>query len=1515
MQVSLYIFNDESSERVILGENDISHIVNYDLMLKNDNKAKLSLKLDKKSNHLRIINNTCNTITLVLEGEKLNDLTLWEKSSIEVLYEGYSVATMIVFFFDKMNTGLYSIVRGEYDVSVGRGLDNVICCIGEEFLSEHHLNFFFGSECCSININGRNGCYLNGSFLSPGSKKQMFFGDVVDLWSARIVFLSKYILVLYYIENISFSSNDKMIIRLQKYDNIRNKNADMTYKNTEYGVCHVDKNSYIERKNQLYIVPVPRNRRLMDEDIIRMDAPPEKQTIRSRPAIATIGPAFTMAIPMAVSSFIAIFYGKQTGARSSSFMYTGIITACLSAILGVLWGSVNIKNERRMKKYRERKRKNTYKEYARQCEEKVFIKYRNNMRNIKQMYPSVREIINSGEMNGLWNHLPGDDDFLNIRVGTGNIKYYPPIDFPESRFHMDYDLLKDLPDYLRQKYSYFENVPVCVNLKEEKNIGMICNDDSILSEFVSVIILQLCCLISPLRLRMAIYALGNRKLDVSHLRFLPHLMGSDSIYLCNDSNRISEFNSKLLNDILHLTYNGELPIWMIFTDDIRNIPANIAENKNVKCIVIGRDYSDINTECHLILQNSREFRGMFDNRKLNDRIEISFDRMNLNEQIKCAKSIAKYKISHEPGLIPIPGKISIEEVYREKNDIGLSFDCILNAWHENVTLNDLKIPIGMSENRTICFLDMHEKAHGPHGLIAGMTGSGKSELLETIILMLSLKYSPKYVNFFLIDYKGGGMANLFEKLPHLCGCITNLSGNMTARAMLSIKCENERRQKIFLENNVNSITEYERLYHNKLVADMLPHIFIIIDEFAELKKNEPEFMREIISVAQVGRSLGIHLILATQKPSGTVDDNIWSNSRFRICLRVQTRQDSMDMLRKPDAANLTNPGRAYLQVGNDELYEEFQGIYAMSSIDREYDISESVLIADKDGFFRKMNIERSGVNENIEPNSRMITQYEKAMEIIADVHKVYESNPVRMLWQPPLGEKIYLNEMEVPDVNQSGRGYIVGLIDDPQSGCRYPLKISCEDYGNYIICGMQGSGKSNFLITYLYQIVASSPIGSHNIYIIDMNRSIPEIIKESYMCGGYFDSELMDRVGSLFHYLIKNISERIKKKSDNYTEILLIIDGYGEFRNVTNEKYDLQMIEILKRGPGVGVHCILTGNMIGNGEIPTKVHELCKQTISLNMIDKMHYLQAMRLGRISVCPEDNISGRGIVCIDGRILEFQTALISEKPGDDLRKLICLRNGLYEGNEDLKTNKIPIIPKKPVMAQLMDRINNLDSAVYREKRIPIGYEKETGEIYFIPTDITSKIIITGRRGFGKKNLMRVIKETSEFVGYTAVYAENAEEFLRIAEEYALSDADEDRKRLILCESIGAIVNDIYSLNDSNTEERFIKILQAMSECENANDITAGKIKLAVICTRDDEKTMMGRPVLRELLSKAVGINLGGMNDEQRMFSYEYLSFNERNSPKPVGTAHVSMPVNVSDEEYYKGEVIVPLWMKGS
>jgi S-DNA-T family DNA segregation ATPase FtsK/SpoIIIE len=163
-------------------------------------------------------------------------------------------------------------------------------------------------------------------------------------------------------------------------------------------------------------------------------------------------------------------------------------------------------------------------------------------------------------------------------------------------------------------------------------------------------------------------------------------------------------------------------------------------------------------------------------------------------------------------------------------------------------------------------------------------------------------------------------------LPHLVGTITNIDRNGLKRSLISIQSELRRRQILFNEardmtdEGTIDIYKYQKLYHDGIVTKPIPHLLIICDEFAELKQQQQDFMDELISVSRIGRSLGVHLILATQKPAGIVDDQIRSNSKFAICLKVQDTSDSQDVINRPDGAYLKNPGQFYMQVGHSEYF-------------------------------------------------------------------------------------------------------------------------------------------------------------------------------------------------------------------------------------------------------------------------------------------------------------------------------------------------------------------------------------------------------------------------------------------------------------------------------------------------------------------------------------------------------------------------------------------------------------------
>lgn len=315
-------------------------------------------------------------------------------------------------------------------------------------------------------------------------------------------------------------------------------------------------------------------------------------------------------------------------------------------------------------------------------------------------------------------------------------------------------------------------------------------------------------------------------------------------------------------------------------------------------------------------------------------------------------------LNHQRGMSrSIPDMASFLEMFGVEQTEELAIE---KRWQKTNSAESLAVPVGFKAKDELLELNIHEKAHGPHGLLAGTTGSGKSEFLQTYILSLAVHYHPHEVAFLLIDYKGGGMAQPFKTIPHLLGTITNIndSKNFSMRALASIKSELRKRQRLFDQNLVNHIDDYMELYKNKQVMEPMPHLFIISDEFAELKNEEPEFIKELVSAARIGRSLGVHLILATQKPGGIIDNQIWSNARFRVALKVQDAQDSKEILKNPDAANLTVTGRAYLQVGNNEQYELFQSAWSGAPYLREtHEGEEDIALVTDAGLIPMSNVQ------------------------------------------------------------------------------------------------------------------------------------------------------------------------------------------------------------------------------------------------------------------------------------------------------------------------------------------------------------------------------------------------------------------------------------------------------------------------------------------------------------------------------------------------------------------------------
>ncbi len=812
-------------------------------------------------------------------------------------------------------------ISGCERVTIGRHERNMIQYNNRDLVAREHAVLFRNASGWEIVNQSTNGLYVNGSFMKTSRKLE--FGDYINIVGLHMVFMG-----------------DVLAIDAQ------NKNAVLHSGMAEKVFPRDEKapeDESLPGKARILFHRAPRNIERIEADPIEIEDPPKAQTGKKQPLLLTIGPSFTMTIPMLLGCLLMIYASRQNGGNTGLFMYSGLVMAGSAAIIGIFWALINLRYQKKNELEEETHRYEAFGEYLIRKKDEIQEKYEHNQTALREMYPDAEDCVSYDENTvRLWDRNVTHEDFLQHRVGIGDIAFQAPILVSKEKFMMYPDSLSEKPRMISESFRTLYQVPVLADLKEHRLIGLVGGEDKAGA-------------IQTARILTAQIAANNCYTDVKlvyifneddsadlnrweYAKWLPHVWSEDRKfrYVASRKSEAGDVFYEITNILRQRAENREkkadamLPWFVMFISDISMIENEliskyIFDNNGeygLSVLILSDTAEHLPNSCEYIIENDSWFKGMYNvSEQKEARIPVQFDRIEQDKLEQFARRLSNIEVQETANGGEIPASLTFFDMYGISSLRELRVE---ERWLKNRTYDNIRGLIGQKAGGVPCYMDVHEKYHGPHGLVAGTTGSGKSETLQTYMLSLAINYSPDDIGFFIIDYKGGGMANLFDGLPHMIGQISNLSGNQVRRAMVSIKSENRRRQQIFNEHDVNNINAYTKLYKNAEASVPVPHLFIIIDEFAELKKEEPDFMKELISVAQVGRSLGVHLILATQKPSGTVDDNIWSNSKFRLCLRVQDRQDSNDMLHKPDAAYITQAGRCYLQVGNDEVYELFQ---------------------------------------------------------------------------------------------------------------------------------------------------------------------------------------------------------------------------------------------------------------------------------------------------------------------------------------------------------------------------------------------------------------------------------------------------------------------------------------------------------------------------------------------------------------------------------------------------------------
>lgn len=828
-------------------------------------------------------------------------------------------------------------------ISIGQDEANQICYDALGLVSKQHCVLEASSGRCILRDTSSNGIYINGK---KSEKLQMLeFGDRINIFGLQIVYFQDMLAI--------DCSREGLRVDEYSFDTLEEKEL-------KEWMSHQPEQGYGPIK-KYYFNRNPRNIEKLTEDIEEIEGPPVGEKLDKTPLLLTIGPSLTMALPMVLGT-VLMSIGSN---GSTGFMYTGLTMAVGSALLGTIWALARIRYSKKHFLEEETARKEAYAAYLREEEEKIHEKYEENRRILQNRYlPPQTLCTMRNDMTYLWNRNISHPDFLYHRLGIGEMAFQTEIAIPKKRFAVHKDPMADGPGEIYEKYKILKDVPVGVDLKEHPLIGVVGGHGKAGAyEIARLLLAQISGNNCYTDVKIGLIYDGNNSMErecLEKFKWIPHVWseGKKNRYVADSKVKAADVFYEITRVLRERAENEDnarrqifpKPYYVLFITDTSYLQGELISKYilepraeyGVTAILMAERLEELPNNCEYIIENDQHMTGCYSVRQdLEERKEIRFDSIGNQELEGYVRYLGNLEVREIETGGEIPSSITFFDMMGVQSLSELN---VLSRWKKNRTYDSMKALLGQKAGGVPCYLDIHEKYHGPHGLVAGTTGSGKSETLQTYMLSLAINYSPEDVGFFIIDYKGGGMAHLFDGLPHVCGQISNLSGNQVRRAMVSIKSENRRRQRIFNEHGVNNINSYTRLVKSNEAKVPIPHLFIIIDEFAELKREEPDFMRELISVAQVGRSLGVHLILATQKPSGTVDDNIWSNSKFRLCLRVQDRQDSMDMLHKPDAAYITQAGRGYLQVGNDELFELFQSGWSGAAYDEEGDGGKTEIV-------------------------------------------------------------------------------------------------------------------------------------------------------------------------------------------------------------------------------------------------------------------------------------------------------------------------------------------------------------------------------------------------------------------------------------------------------------------------------------------------------------------------------------------------------------------------------------------
>ncbi|MDQ2905536.1 MAG: type VII secretion protein EssC [Ktedonobacteraceae bacterium] len=1034
-------------------------------------------------------------------------------------------------------------------------------------------------------------------------------------------------------------------------------------------------------------------------ETLKFPIPPAKEAIPPAPGLMTlVAPLIMMGALFAL--YGAIYHGNI---QQLVFLLPMVLFSVMTPLMGMITGRQKGKSVLKKQRADERQYRKVLKALRKELEVKAM-----EQRQFAWLKDPGSDQLEARikERKHLWERRPDDPDFLAVRVGTGPQPFFVQIEIPE--IESSEPLLPDIQQFERD-FSTVSDIPCSISLPHIRSLGITGARQDV-ADFIRSFFSQIATHHSPEDVRILGIYPASQKRDWDWMRDLPHTAPlrtakldrlvavgqEEAIILLNFL--LEELSQRATKDddeqnAANAPQNAQkseqpppLPHLVVFVHDyvdVRKHPAltyafKFGEHLSVSVIYMVAQQSAIPSECRGIVRlyheqqeapTTEEPQGAANSMALQEQTfqplrlqyvaagyagetleNVTPDSMELASVGRVAKALSPLQvIEGGEDAVNLPSNVRILDMY----ELGFADQFDPDKWwylkdpllQIHARYGRLRVPMGQGLNGLV-WLDLNDTVHGPHGIIAGTTGSGKSELLQSLILGLAMTHHPHLVNFVLVDFKGGATFKPFEKLPHTVGIVTDLSGRLTERALTALKSELRRREHMLSEANAKKIAQYQAMRAQALVSgeaqdpnspfrEPLPNLMIIIDEFAELAKEHPEFMDGLVSVVQKGRSLGVHLILATQKPTGSVNPAIWSNLKFRICLRVASLQDSRDMIGRSEAALLpsTQPGRAYLQIGS-EVFELFQSARTSlpAKVQNESIISMLRAAAGAEDVTDQMVLSDLMVPFKDTIGAELFRPWPDPLPKRISLAEIYE-NPA----MPPVLEKKPLSQaltsgigadLSLDTIDQPVYGWLntpIGLVDLPAEQRQEPLMLNMPQQGGHIlIAGAPGTGKSVFLRTLITSLALTHTSSQLQMYMVDFGGQALKVFEKLPHVGGIFGEADDEYIRRLLRKLLGTIEERKhlfatqqiedflmyqRRRNDpmhatthlpELPAVVLLIDKFLEFKQAHDKDMDL-LLSLARQGRNYGVYLVLTVDR--PIAVPTQLLSLIEIRFGLRLLE------------------------------------------------------------------------------------------------------------------------------------------------------------------------------------------------------------------------------------------------------------------------------------------------------------------------